>query len=339
MVGHICKVSVIIPTFNSAQYIMEGIQSVLTQSFKDFEIIVIDDGSTDNTKEILKPYIEDGLIRYIYQTNQGPGAARNTGIKAGKGEYIAFLDADDQLFPESVGVRRELLDEHKDIFLAFSDYVLSADNSSSMKPRLRSLGFLNKFQDAINVNIGNRYVFNEKFINLFWEFSPRPICTITVMIRRSLVDKVGCFRTDVSVGEDIDYWMRIAARYKVGYIDEPLAIYNHHAGALTKNVERYYSDAIKMYSTYLDSEIFDRKIVYKKMSSLYFSLGYHYIWNNNQDKARKALIRSLRYDFNNLASIKCLLMSFIPLRLLSALKNVFRQKTLTKSEAAEGNTR
>jgi hypothetical protein len=129
------------------------------------------------------------------------------------------------------------------------------------------------------------------------------------------------------------------AKHKIGYIDEPFAIYNHHASFLTKNVERYYHDTIKMYSQYLNSEIVDREIINDKMSILYFSLGYHYIWKNNLKGARRALIRSLRYDSNNLASIKCLLMSFIPLRLLSVLKNVFRQKTLAKTEAAEGNIR
>lgn len=317
-------VSVIIPTYNCEKYIMEAIDSILGQTYKDFEIIVVDDGSTDGTKDILKSHIEGGLIHYIYQTNQGPGAARNTGIKAARGEYIAFLDADDQLFCQSLESRKEFLDEYRDVLLLFSDYFLSVGNLSILELKLRNSGFLNFFQEAIEIKIGKRYVFNEKFIKLFWEFSPRPIWTGTVMVRRSLVDKVGYFRTDVSIGEDIDYWMRTAARYKVGYIDEPLAIYNHHASALTKNVERYYSDAIKMYSRYLDSEIVDRKIINKKMSSLYFSLGYHYILNNNQNGARRALIRSLRYNFNNFVSIKCLLMSFIPLRLLSFLKNVLR---------------
>jgi glycosyltransferase involved in cell wall biosynthesis len=321
------KVSVIIPTFNCGQYVTEAIESVLTQTYKDIEIIVVDDGSTDNTKETLKPYIEHGLIQYFYQTNQGPGAARNTGIRAARGEYIAFLDADDLLSSESLSLRKELLDDNEDIILVFTDYFLSGDNFSTTKPRLGSLGFVNRFQDAIETKIGKRFVFNEQFIKLFWEFSPRPICTITVMVRRSLIDKVGYFRTDVSIGEDIDYWMRIAARYKVGYIDEPLAIYNHHASSLTKNTERYYNEAIKMYSRYLNSEMFDRKIVYKKVSSLYFSLGYHYIWNNNQDKARKALMRSIRYNLKNFASVKCLVMSFVPLRLLSFLKTSFREKT------------
>src|SRR5665213_1439823 len=93
------KVSVIIPTYNSANYICDAIQSVLDQSFKDFEIIVIDDGSTDHTSHVLRAWIEHNTIRYIYQTNKGVPSARNAGIHHAKGQFIKFLDADDLLYP------------------------------------------------------------------------------------------------------------------------------------------------------------------------------------------------------------------------------------------------
>lgn len=89
------KVSIIIPTYNSAKYIHDAIESVLNQTYQDFEIIVMDDGSIDNTKKVLRSYIESKKIRYFYQKNKGPSAARNKGIREAKGEYIAFLGADD----------------------------------------------------------------------------------------------------------------------------------------------------------------------------------------------------------------------------------------------------
>jgi glycosyltransferase involved in cell wall biosynthesis len=89
------KVSVIIPTYNCAQYITEAIESVLNQTYKDFEIIVVDDGSTDNTNEILRSYIEKKKIRYFYQENSGVSSARNMGVRVSQGEYISFLDSDD----------------------------------------------------------------------------------------------------------------------------------------------------------------------------------------------------------------------------------------------------
>jgi glycosyltransferase involved in cell wall biosynthesis len=316
------KVSVIIPTYNCAKYIAGALESVLNQSYRNFEIVVVDDGSTDNTKEILNSYITNGLIRYIYQTNQGPGAARNKGVEASSGEYVAFLDADDQLVSNSLESRKQFLDEHQEVMLVFADYFQSVENLSLLTPHLRNSGFLDFFQGATEGNIGKRYFFNEKFIRLYLKFSPHPIWVCTVMVRKSLVHKVGQFRTDIFIGEDVDYWIRSTARYKIGYIDEPLAIYNYNVTSLTKNVEKYCNDAIKMYSRYLDSESLDKEVLHKQMSSLYFSLGYHYILNNRYDKARSALMTSLRYNLMNFVSIKCLIMSFIPLKWLSFLKSV-----------------
>ena len=94
------KVSVVIPTYNSSQFIVETLESVFAQTYKDYEIIVVDDGSTDNTKEVLQPYTS--RIKYIYKENGGPASARNVGIKSAQGEYIAFLDSDDRWLPEKL---------------------------------------------------------------------------------------------------------------------------------------------------------------------------------------------------------------------------------------------
>jgi len=134
------RVSVIIPTYNCAQFITEAIESALMQTYTDIEIVVVDDGSTDNTKEILKPYIEKNFLTYIYQENQGPGAARNTGIKAATGEYIAFLDADDTLTEDSVEKRINLIEGSSDIGLVFSDYFYQKE-----KFEIKETKFINDF--------------------------------------------------------------------------------------------------------------------------------------------------------------------------------------------------
>ena len=122
------KVSVIIPTYNSAEYITEAIESVLRQKHKDIEIIVVDDGSIDNTKEILKPYIESKSIKYIFQANKGPGAARNTGIRVAEGEFIAFLDSDDLYLDNALSKKVDLLMRYPKISLVFSDYYFLQDD-------------------------------------------------------------------------------------------------------------------------------------------------------------------------------------------------------------------
>src|SRR3989344_8773435 len=95
-------ISVIIPTYNRALMVKRAIESVLAQSYENFEIIVADDGSTDDTKEALSGYINSGKIKYIFQDNAGPGAARNAGIKHAKGELVAFLDSDDEWVPDKL---------------------------------------------------------------------------------------------------------------------------------------------------------------------------------------------------------------------------------------------
>lgn len=97
----IVKVSVIIPTYNYGRFLGEAIQSVLDQTFTDFELIVVDDGSTDNTKEVVSSF-KDSRIKYIFQENCGVSAAQNTGIRASTGEYIAILGSDDKWFPENL---------------------------------------------------------------------------------------------------------------------------------------------------------------------------------------------------------------------------------------------
>ena len=102
-------VSVIIPVYNRAQYIKDCLDSVINQTYKAYEIIVVDDGSTDNLREILVPYMDK--IQYIYKQNGGPSSARNAGTKVSNGEYIAFLDADDMWLPEKLELQIELLKE------------------------------------------------------------------------------------------------------------------------------------------------------------------------------------------------------------------------------------
>jgi len=122
------KVSIIIPTYNYAHFITEAIQSVLSQTFQDFEVIVVDDGSTDNTREVLAQF--GNKIRYIYQENRGLSAARNTGILNSSGQYLCFLDSDDSLLPEKLELQVKLLDSKVDVDLVYTWWYLVDENGN-----------------------------------------------------------------------------------------------------------------------------------------------------------------------------------------------------------------
>ena len=113
------RVSVIIPTYNRAVFIADAIQSVLTQTYSDFEIIIVDDGSTDNTREVVGGF-NDSRIKYIYQENQWAAAARNNGIRASNGEYLSFLDSDDILMENALKKGIQILDEHPEVAFCYT---------------------------------------------------------------------------------------------------------------------------------------------------------------------------------------------------------------------------
>jgi glycosyltransferase involved in cell wall biosynthesis len=180
-------VSVIIPSFNHAQYVSEAIESVLTQTYKEIEIIVVDDGSIDNTKEVLAPYIKEERIRYIYQENHGLAAARNKGLEAAQGRYIKFLDSDDLLYPQQIEGQVDQI-KTGDNFFSISDYCL-----------LRPRGEIANFQ----------YQPTEEGRQLaaFFEANQAPVHAY--LVPKDLIQKAGGFDVNLKTCEDWDLWIRI----------------------------------------------------------------------------------------------------------------------------------
>jgi glycosyltransferase involved in cell wall biosynthesis len=181
-------VSVIVPTYNRAQFICQGIDSVLAQGFQDFEIIVVDDGSTDNTVEVLQPYYD--RITYIYQENQRVSAARNTGIAASHGDYVAFLDSDDLFLPDKLDIQVRVLDEQPEVGLVVCGYQYIAEDGHFLR---ESHGWLEYPTITIeSIILGG--------------LAPPS----AVLVRRSWLDHAGGFDPGLSHSEDPDLWLRLA---------------------------------------------------------------------------------------------------------------------------------
>ena len=205
-------VSVIIPTFNRGWIIQEAIDSVLAQDFTDFELILVDDGSTDDTGQILEAYGRD--LTVYRQSNRGVSAARNRGIAAATGRLIAFLDSDDLWLPRK-------LSSQVDFFNSNPDAVINQTEEIWIR-------------NGVRVNPRTRH---HKISGMIFERS-LALCLVSpsaVMMRRSLFDEVGLFDEDLPACEDYDLWLRLSWRYPVHLIETPLIIKRGgHADQLSK---------------------------------------------------------------------------------------------------------
>ena len=221
------KVSVVIPTYNCGQYISKAIESVLNQTYQNFEIIVIDDGSTDNTKSVLIPYMDK--IKYIYKKNGGPSGARNLGINNAKGEYIAFLDADDLLLEEYLSKCVNYIEKNR-YDLVWTDSYADIYNENGI--------FICRKSGEREDYPSNKDYLYEK---LFKRFQNGFSGTYRIVIKKDCFNKIGYFDENLIIIEDWDLWLRIAKnKLNIGYIQEYLSIYRRHGKSLcrSKNNER-----------------------------------------------------------------------------------------------------
>lgn len=206
-------VSVIIPVYNGERYIEKSIKSVLDQSFRDIEIIIVDDGSTDGTANIIKKY----NVRYIYQNNKGPSAARNRGIKEAKGEYISFLDADDIYYPLKIEEQVQILEKFKDVDLVYNAVnVIDGD-------------------DEVLLTLSAEVELDSKEDFYAYCLFRQPIpCPPSIMVRRKCFDKV-IYPENLVNAEDYFFILEMAKYFKFKYIDKILYLYRRHQGNLTNN--------------------------------------------------------------------------------------------------------
>lgn len=187
-------VSVIIPTYNRAAMVQQAIASVLAQTFTDFECIVVDDGSPDDTAAALQPLVAAGRIRYVRQANAGLSAARNHGIREARGAYITFLDDDDIYEPDKLAKQAAYLDAHPDAMLVhcwFTKFSEQAANLGLRKP--------DWFQGQLYPAILS-----------YWRMLMATPC---VMLRREVFDVIGGFDESLRYAEDLDMWRRVARHY------------------------------------------------------------------------------------------------------------------------------
>lgn len=218
------RVSVVIPTYNHAAYVVQAVASAVSQTLPPLEVIVVDDGSTDGTREALAP--QRDRIRYVHQANGGLSAARNTGVRAARGDWVALLDADDLWHSQKLEVQLSVLDAHPDA-------VLIGSPSSPAPPA-----------GPLASRCAARPVALREFL------TGTPFGPSSAVVRRDIVDEVGGFDESLTSVEDRDMWLRIAAGHTAVLADSPCWWYRPSPHQMSRNAERMLRNYRKVLDTF-----------------------------------------------------------------------------------------
>lgn len=219
-------VSVLIPAYNAGWCVGKAIDSVLAQEYRDFELIVVDDGSTDDTAGVLRRY--GSTIRVVAQPNGGMSNARNAGIRVAQGEFLAFLDADDWWLPGKLGLQVELMRARPELGFC------------SCAARVEDM-------DGQLLNLWQCPTWEEPFVaHLFGSGADVPGSCSAVLARRELVLRAGCFDETLRGAEDPDLWIRLAAVSRYACLREPLIVVLRRPGSVSRNREAMRDSTLRM---------------------------------------------------------------------------------------------
>lgn len=217
-------VSVVIATYNSGIYLQEAIDSILGQTIEDFELLVVDDGSTDGTRELVNA-VRDDRVQYIWQANAGQTAAKNNGVRRARGEFIGFCDGDDYWYPNKLELQLPFFEKSPNIGVVYSP----ADTIDE---------FGNKRDEILPANYRGD-VTSDLFMQNFVSFG-------TAMVRRRCIEELGPFDDSLAMGIDWELWLRISARYEFDYVPVSTYAYRIWSGQMSKNWRGRYSSAFRI---------------------------------------------------------------------------------------------
>jgi glycosyltransferase involved in cell wall biosynthesis len=295
-------VSIVIPAFNSCDYIVDAIESALAQTYSSIEVIVVDDGSTDQTRETLNDLAKSGRIHYHFQPNRGLGAARNTGIRLSQGQYLQFLDADDLISPTKIERQVLLLESSPQMAICGCDFrffdesdvakLYGGDTFKGQFP-LHSVTDLFEFETVIH-----RWLFPASLVRDsggFEESSPK-----------------------VWLMEDwLMLWKMLASGARLLFIDEPLALYRRHGSNMTANFERAATghflalDHVERYQGLHGISLYSRRELNALRECYHYELGLFYLRRNRAGRAWYQLMKALVLSPNR-RQVKLLLVATIP---------------------------
>jgi glycosyltransferase involved in cell wall biosynthesis len=336
-------VSIIIPCYNRADLVSETINSVLAQKYERFEVILVDDGSTDNTREVISSY-SDPRIRYLYQANGGLSAARNAGLNVAEGEFIAFLDSDDLWHEWKLSAQLEIFRRHCEAGLIWSDMstfinsgrleeerhlrtFYSAYKYVNFEAAHRSFGVLADLVDDISPDLATSpYYLADVFPYMF---SGNLVHPSTAIVRRERLRRAGPFQPEITGfgAEDYHFYFRVCSEGPVAFLDAPTTLYRIHADQMTNYNRLVEARAnLRVITHWLPRRppTLPKKTVQQSLASSHAWLGNEELEAGNVRVATRHFWESLRQHKIQPSTLFLLIVSLIPQRAAAILRGFKR---------------
>lgn len=332
-------VSVIIPTYNRAMFLPAAIQSILDQTYPNVEIVLVDDGSTDETEAVLKPFMSK--IKYITTEHKGAAHARNTGMKAAAGKYIAFLDSDDTYRQYKLELQVDFMEEHPEVGMVYTEFSGKFENGNLNELNMRNYhDIYNRkgwaYEDIFPIKgefsccaldkpvdyyIGN--IFNYTLMDTF-------VTTNTVLFQKKILETVGFQNESYRFAQEYEFVVRICKYYQVAFLNISTYVIFLHEKAATSFSANDHSRSkeinllkIEQYMVFLntvldwgyeDKEYYNRnrEFINMRLAELYGAIGFMHLTYGNSKTGREFLKRCYSFDKAKKGRLKYLLLSFAP---------------------------
>lgn len=334
-------VSVVLPTFNRASYLPDAIQSALNQTFEDLEILIVDDGSTDGTREAIRELTNDKRVKYISQDNAGAAAARNKGIALATGDYIAFLDSDDIWHEDKIEIELSVINRLPQVDIVCSDFSAIDPKDGHMEYSfIRSyfsvfdeynLGYQNVFMNRLTKVVGPTWTVDTVHWGNIYEtmLFGNVILTSTALFRKELF-RNGVFDTRYETLEDYDLFLRFCKSHAVAFLDIPLITYRFNPIQLSGKsfAGKLHSNLIHIFNKNI-AEIEHTEFYAKNRKKIQRRLGMYYSWRayvhfvqEEMDLAAKHYMYSILKNPTNPTSYVYLLFALLPKTLTRMVRNL-----------------
>lgn len=290
-------VSVIIPTFNREDVLPRAIASVLGQTYKNIEIIVIDDGSADNTKSIIKKYGDK--VYYIFQQNQGVSSARNNGVKHSNGKYLAFIDSDDEWLPNKLELQMSEFNYANDIGM------------------VACKAFISSLYDG-EIQLSNSHLNTVETCDFYDIFKTPYLGMPNIVILKSVFNGIQGFNEKLKTAEDIDLFLRVSVNYKVRLINKPLTRVYETENSLSTSTDSYQDNinvVNQVHEEFKELFVGHESLFSEVISGLYRDYAITLLWHKKYKDAELKLVKSMSYKF----TVNSLLL-YIKSKLLSLIR-------------------